>query len=351
MSKGIVFAPNVSEETTHSTLFVKRYGVATGEGTFKLPVFLEDFSDSYNSQWEKQSVFGRSDPMQFYGGTQRSISATFALVAPSVSFAQANLSLVKRMTQALYPRYKEGAISSTPLIGLKFENFIREGNDYLVGTMGNFSVTPDFESGVFGKQDYFNATEEHVIVSANENNPKKQKSITSLVPDGVEIYPKIIRISFDFTPIHRSTLGFTGADGVFSESSFPYLNSNEKEAAAFQIDAAYAKLMSEIDKGREMINEVYKERKEDAIKPDTSNFIPNDELNKTPNAAKEAHTAPGSPAAHSLSAADKALVSSIDNEVEQYHKFIQASEDEAVINSFFAHIKKLEGAKETIVNR
>ncbi len=185
----------------HSKLFIKRYGIEPSVGEFNFYAFLESFSDSYASEWEKQSVFGRSDPMQFYGGTQRNISAEFSLVAGNVLQAQENLQASNLMAQILYPRYYEGVISSTPLIGIKFENFICEDNNYLVGTIGNLTITPDFDNGVFGRQDYLTVDEEAAISTAFGEDGG--------LPDAMEIYPKIIRLSFDFTPLHRATLGWS----------------------------------------------------------------------------------------------------------------------------------------------
>lgn len=210
----------------HSRLFIKRYGIDASAGEFNFHAFLESFSDSYASEWEKQSVFGRSDPMQFYGGTQRNISAQFNLVAANVLEAQFNLEACNLMAQVLYPRYSGGVISSTPLIGIKFENFICEDNDYLVGTIGNLTITPDFNNGVFGRQDYLTVNEEAAI-SIAEQPP---------FADGNEIYPKIISLSFDFTPLHRATLGWS--KNSFSGDSFPYRNDIQADIESAGVNQA-----------------------------------------------------------------------------------------------------------------
>ena len=65
--------------------------------------------------------------------------------------------------------------------------------------MGNFTFTPDFESSI------------HTPLGL------ETKGINN---DYVEIYPSIIELSFDFYPIHRSTLGWTG-DSFMGEEFHP----------------------------------------------------------------------------------------------------------------------------------
>jgi hypothetical protein len=284
------YIQEVSTFGGHSKLFIKRYGIDSSSGEFDFPAFLESFSDSYSSEWEKQSVFGRSDPMQFYGGTQRNISAEFSLVAGNVSQAQFNLEATSLMAQILYPRYYDGVISSTPLIGIKFENFICEDNDYLVGTIGNLTITPDFDNGVFGRQDYLDVNEETAISIA----------LQEPFPDGNEIYPKIIRLSFDFTPLHRARLGWSKSS--FSGDSFPYRNdlqgdiTNSSGDAAFDaFDAAKEKLQDEFAEYQKMSEGFIKGKAAGGTPAELNS--PNDNPNAVPAGGLTNNTAPGGPQA------------------------------------------------------
>jgi hypothetical protein len=190
----------------HGTLFVKRYGIDNKDGTLQFPAFINSFQESFNSSWERETVFGRSDPMQFYGGTQRVINLSFKLVAASAEVARLQLAQLDIMMQFLYPKYANRAYSSAPLIGLIYENLIREGNDYLIGTIGSFSFTPDFEEGVFTPRDLEGA------------------SIADI--DAMEVYPQVIEVSFDFYPIHRKTLGWSSP---FRGDDFHPINITNKE--------------------------------------------------------------------------------------------------------------------------
>ncbi len=71
----------------HGTLFITRYGINTGAAVFDvvLPAFMTSFQESFQSNWERETVFGRSDPMQFYGGTQRTLSVAFKVVLNSIA--------------------------------------------------------------------------------------------------------------------------------------------------------------------------------------------------------------------------------------------------------------------------
>lgn len=173
----------------HGTLFFKRYALSHQEGEVKFPAFIGAFNESYQSNWERQTVFGRSDPMQFYGGTQRVLNVTFTLVASSAEIARLQLTSLDQLIKYLYPNYANNAYSAPPIIGVKYENLIRDGADFLVGTMGNFNFTPNFDDGVYTPRDL---TQE------------------GLVNDWMEIYPQTIELSFDFYPIHRDTLGWSG---------------------------------------------------------------------------------------------------------------------------------------------
>ena len=280
---------------SHSKLYVRRFGISKSAGTFEFPVFLDNFSDSFSSEWEKQSVFGRSDPMQFYGGTQRTISAEFSLVAANVLQAQTNLENVNKMAKILYPRYDDGAIVSTPIIGIKYENFIREGSGYLMGTIGTLSVIPDFQNGVFGRQDYLRATDEAVLRQAG----------ASPFPDSLEVYPKIIRLSFDFTPLHRGTLGWNASSFIGHDSrGFPYTNEGESVQDFTGGQAFEAVLDAE-----ETIKNIQKEEVEARIKAVAET---NGNPNSVPSGGRTPVVPPGSPESLALNQAQISMNQQLD---------------------------------------
>ena len=328
-SKPGAYIREISTFGGHSKLFIKRYGIDPSAGEFNFPAFLESFSDSYASEWEKQSVFGRSDPMQFYGGTQRNISAEFSLVAGDVNQAQFNLDYANLMAKILYPRYYDGVITSTPLIGIKFENFICEDNDYLVGTIGNLTITPDFDNGVFGRQDYLDVNEEAAISIAGQDP----------FPDSNEVYPKIIRLSFDFTPIHRTTLGWS--KNSFRGAQFPYKNDINSENASMwgadeAVDNAVTAIQDEFAEYQKM-SEGYIKGKEAAL----SN--PNDNPNAVPAGGKVNNTAPGGPQALKNGSQAQVLIDKAKSDIEtaegMIQKYAEMNASEETINAYYGVIK------------
>jgi len=182
--------------------------------------FVESFSDSYASNFQQDPVFGRTDPLQHYQNTQRTIAMSFALVSYNIDTARKNLNDVKGAIQLLYPGYTKHAgqkvYKSAPIIGMRYINLVQEKAvnsnllGYLPGTISSFTHTPDLEFGVYEA-------------------------------DGA-ILPKVIRLSFTFNPLHQNVLGFQ--DGEFIDASnlytYPYSPSGEEimEGTPFQPGAS-----------------------------------------------------------------------------------------------------------------
>ena len=63
--------------------------VATGK-TVNFKAFVTEYNETFNSTWTPTSVYGRTDPIQSYTGTTRSISLTFDVPASSGGEAYEN---------------------------------------------------------------------------------------------------------------------------------------------------------------------------------------------------------------------------------------------------------------------
>tara|TARA_R100000697_G_scaffold112102_2_gene129522 strand:+ start:463 stop:1497 length:1035 start_codon:yes stop_codon:yes gene_type:complete len=262
----------------HGTLFIRRYGVKPNIGSIQFPAFITNFQETFNSAWERETVFGRSDPMQFYGGTQRVINLQFKLVAGSVEIARQQLNLLDTFMKYLYPNYQNNAYSAAPLIGVKYENLIKEGENFLVGTVGTFSFTPNFEEGVFSPRSF----PQSQLASALAPPPYPSA-------DALEIYPKIIDLSFDFYPLHRQTLGwrgskFLGEDFHPIEMTDAELN-NVVAAAELQFNKNLEAKKAELDINSdelelknidaELAKEIEKQKKDEAPGKPKSNMVDN----------------------------------------------------------------------------
>ena len=164
--------------------------------------FVTSFSDSYSSDWNSTSVFGRNDPIYNFKATTRSISLVFDIVAASYEEATLNLARTQRLIKMLYPAYTSPTtiaanLTRPPLVKIKFANLIADhsavGGSWfktgegqspsvaiggLLGVIKSLTVTPNFDPGVFDG------------------------------PGKAELYPKLISVSLEFGVLHQSALGW-----------------------------------------------------------------------------------------------------------------------------------------------
>ena len=160
--------------------------VADTDYSVRFFAFMEAFSDSYSSNFNRDAAFGRTDGIVSYQNTQRSISMSWAIAAHNKQSAHKNLNDVNGLINMLYPGYSthgnQRVYSTAPLIGLKYVNLAQRmgsvlGDDMLSGYISSFTHTPDLEFGVFEE------------VGA--------------------VLPKVIRLTCTFDVIHENTLGFS----------------------------------------------------------------------------------------------------------------------------------------------
>lgn len=194
-------------------LFIQH--IPSGE-TVDFKALIKDFSDSFESLWNSEAVYGRMDPIETFQGTKRTIKLSWDVVSFDLTEAQTNLEKMDKLTNFLYPTYESvngGAttITSSPLLKMKFANLITqpgspgsEVTDGLVGRMDGFSYTPDFDSGVFMDKG---------------SSPK--------------LYPQTITVSCTFYVLHTHKLGWrknAGDKELTSKEGFPH-NMNPGAAA------------------------------------------------------------------------------------------------------------------------
>jgi hypothetical protein len=197
--------------------------------TEEFPAFLTDFSQTFQSNWNTEEVYGRNDPIATFQSTKRTISLGFDLPAGSVQDAKNNLDRCSNLIQMMYPGYHPtskivplkqnfpkaiddnaaagtapatvstesvntatidtgNVIGKSPLVKITFGNLIRAGvgppsgkigADGLLGWIGSLSWKPNLEMGMF-------------------------------VAKAGEFYPKVISLSFDFNVLHQTELGQKG---------------------------------------------------------------------------------------------------------------------------------------------
>jgi len=130
-------------EKTEKTTDFKIKHVATGY-EYRFNGVLRVFSESFTSDWNEESVFGRMDPILAFKGTRRTLSLELLIGGSGVKAA----GLVKQaesLPVLMYPTYsdKSGALSikDPPLVRIFAEGFIlAKDNVGLLCAIKNISV-------------------------------------------------------------------------------------------------------------------------------------------------------------------------------------------------------------------
>tara|TARA_Y100000592_G_scaffold101142_2_gene185957 strand:- start:12659 stop:13528 length:870 start_codon:yes stop_codon:yes gene_type:complete len=130
--------------------------------TAVFPAWITDFSDSFNSDWSSEKVFGRNDPIGSFAGTTRTINLALKIPSYSLREARENMHQLEHLVANMYPSYEVDGkdthtMSSYPLIKVKFANLIKNANFRvnklnafkagLACWMNSVSFTPDLEAG------------------------------------------------------------------------------------------------------------------------------------------------------------------------------------------------------------
>lgn len=213
--------------------------VPTGKEIY-FKAFIEAFNESFNSNWVRENVYGRTDPIMIFRGNERKISLSFKIPAASMSEAYENLGKVQSLSQFLYPVYEsvnqtrqgEGenkpavyaqTISQSPLIRLKVMNLLRTNTDYqgdpdnlVQSNVSNQDLIDDYKSWDFAPLGLLGAINS-MQVDHNLSNP----DISILEKARNTILSTLITVTIDFTPIHEHAVGWQ-SDGEPINELFPY---------------------------------------------------------------------------------------------------------------------------------
>lgn len=243
---------------------IKITHVPTGE-MVEFDPYIESFSDNFNSEWDSTQVFGRMDDIRNFKRTSRVISLSWNIISEDLASARINYENCSTLMRMLYPVYqdtteigtlqndvdlnkqqevlaqrlknlyeanlitpaaysqlessvnqilqptkqqqntnsnikinsrKASIMSSPPILKINFANLIKnsDGNE-LYGTIEGLKYEPDTEMGFFIEND--GATQTNQIESLSGGAGSEQM-----------MYPKVLTMSFSFTVIHTSPLGW-----------------------------------------------------------------------------------------------------------------------------------------------
>jgi hypothetical protein len=205
--------PTVPKVYTNNATSTLRFTSAMNGSSVEFLAFLSTFTQTYASDWNTQTVYGRNDPIATFRGVTRNLNIGWDVPAGSLTEAKFNLDNFSALTQMIYPSYSEGSfdgqngltvgsnalvLSKPPLIRMKFANLINDASgeqgDGLLGYITSLSWNPVLEMGMF-----------------TESN---------------KLYPKVVALSISFGVLHEHDLG-----------SFP--NKNGKGFASFPDSAKF----------------------------------------------------------------------------------------------------------------
>ena len=190
--------------------------------TVAFKAFISAYNESYNSNWNSEDVYGRTDPIYMFKNTTRSI--TMGLLVPAATEGEAfeNMIKVQKLVQKLYPAYSDvqGAqtIAQSPLVRMKAINLTQKytaGADEMQGLasssgQGNsiFNMKPNTGDGLLGFI-------RNLSINHNLDNP--DVGVFEVRP-GV-ILPKLIELQIEFSAIHEATVKQTAES---NNNGFPY---------------------------------------------------------------------------------------------------------------------------------
>ena len=179
--------------------------------------FITRFSDSYRSQWKKTQVYGRMDDIATFVRTTRAISVSFQAVAANVQEAEQNMTRISLLLQMLYPSFEANkelnvsTIKGSPLFKIKFLNWIK-------GTSG---AAKNAETGKSDSVQFWGGDARSAgLMGYLEGVSFDPNLEDGVFQAGLEIYPKVVDLSFTFNVLHEHDLGWKKRD-IKGKTDFP----------------------------------------------------------------------------------------------------------------------------------
>jgi hypothetical protein len=195
---------------------IQIYHLASAQ-TVQFKAFISSYTDSFVSEWNEESAFGRMDPIAIFNRTTRKISLGWDVPSYNIEESILNMNNASLLLQMLYPSYispetdyasATNIINTSPLVRLKFMNLITKDADSedalngLLGKFDGFTFSPNLESGFFQTSS----------IQDGQNGTKKNITYNN--------YPKVLSFQANFTVLHEKDLGWK--DNQFRDKKFPY---------------------------------------------------------------------------------------------------------------------------------
>jgi len=185
--------------------------------------FITAFNETYASDWNSETVYGRADPIYMFKNTTRKITLAFKVPCSTKGEAYGNLAKVQTLLQFLYPTYANvdsaTTITQSPLVRIQVMNLLTKVSTATPADTGPalytaYTSTADANKGLLGAINNLSVnhnldnTDIGVIEMGTKENPHSA------------ILPKMIEINLDFSAIHEEPLGWE--DNSFRSQLFPY---------------------------------------------------------------------------------------------------------------------------------
>lgn len=208
-----------------------------GNRSISFKAFITTYNETWKSDWEQESVYGRTDPIYMFKQNSRNITLVFKVPAASQGEAYENLTKVQRLVQFIYPSYSSvttgpipaQTISRSPLIRLNVlgmtQKQLPEGSGVAYGGGGGQGIgskpgaSSGFHKGRGRPEDGLLGVIQNLTVNHNLDNTDYGVFHPSEIKN--TILPKFMEVNLVFDVIHEFTLGW-GENNDFSSHTYPF---------------------------------------------------------------------------------------------------------------------------------
>ncbi len=167
--------------------------------------FLNEIKDDIKQDFSQTQPFGRTDPIQIWKSSTRTISLNFNIVSSDEEMAMRNLNHLNWLVASSYPTYSKtdcaNSIAATPLYRVKYANIVANTHNRsgLLCSIGGFSVTHTLSKGVI-----------HIHAAAVKNLAKGAGFPTQA--DEI-IVAREIAVNCTLTVLHEESMGWDATTG------------------------------------------------------------------------------------------------------------------------------------------
>ena len=157
------FTPGLKSYAECSDAFITFQSLIMRGVSSRFFAFVTDFSDSFNSSWDSQQFFGKTDPIVGFKNTKRTISLGFTIPSENIAEAQNNLHQINNLAKMLYPAYSDEpsshrtTVTKGPVIKLEWGNMITnlrgmDRNGGLMGYIDSLNISAVLDMGFFNSE-------------------------------------------------------------------------------------------------------------------------------------------------------------------------------------------------------